>query len=257
MILKKYLPSDYLKPFIKFFMIIESESGMINRILPDTSLVMAFRYKGDVKVGESSIVSKLPTSVITGLRNSPRILSYAKDTANLLVVFNEGCAVCFFKEPLNEFFETSISLENLVYPQKLKETEKRIAESKSDLKRIAVIENLLLSIMKRNKPDMIINDAVQRIKSANGNIKIRELASSLNISQDPFEKRFRRAIGTSPKLFSRVVRMRSLINHYPDFKSLTEAAYFAGYYDQAHFIKDFRTFTGQVPKEFFKASSYW
>jgi AraC-like DNA-binding protein len=53
------------------------------------------------------------------------------------------------------------------------------------------------------------------------------------------------------------VRLRKVIDTYDPATNLTEAALTAGYFDQAHFIKDFRSFTGQSPQEFFKSPLYW
>lgn len=48
--IERFPPADALKPFIKAFLIVESENAAENRILPDTSIVMAFRYRGAVKI---------------------------------------------------------------------------------------------------------------------------------------------------------------------------------------------------------------
>jgi AraC-like DNA-binding protein len=98
---------------------------------------------------------------------------------------------------------------------------------------------------------------MQKIKDTNGNLRIKELATSLAISQDPFEKRFRRVIGTSPKQFSNIVRLKHVIEGYQPALSLTDTALAAGYFDQAHFIKEFKSFTGQTPKDFFQAPPAW
>jgi AraC-like DNA-binding protein len=100
-------------------------------------------------------------------------------------------------------------------------------------------------------------DALQKINTSHGTVRINVLARELNISQDPFEKRFRRMVGTSPKQYSSIVRLKNVIASYRQNKNLTAAAYDAGYFDQAHFIKDFKSFTGQTPLNFFKSSSYW
>jgi methylphosphotriester-DNA--protein-cysteine methyltransferase len=107
------------------------------------------------------------------------------------------------------------------------------------------------------KADPIIELALQRIRGANGIIRISELADSLFISRDPFEKRFRSVAGTSPKQFATIIRLRSLIGQYSGETSLTSAAAEAGYFDQSHFIKDFRSFTGEPPKQFFRSAAFW
>src|SRR2546430_2042166 len=106
--MEQYLPCTILQPFVKHFLIIESEQGMENRILPDTSIVMAFRLKGQLAYAENGTYHDLPSSVITGIRESSRLISYSKNTATLLVAFKEGGAAAFFKEPLHEFSGMSI-----------------------------------------------------------------------------------------------------------------------------------------------------
>lgn len=255
--LERYAPSDILKPFVRAFLIIESEDGTNNKVLPDTSLVMAFRLKGTTIYSENGSQHNIPASVVTGIRKSSRIISYSKDSATLLVQFNELGAATFLKEPLHELFDQSISLDHFLSKQKIDETEYRLAEAETNLKRISVIEQFLCSELKETRSTLLIGNAVQRIKLAKGNIRIRDLVTSLNISEDPFEKQFRRVVGTSPKQFASIIRFKNLIQNFLPGQNLTAVAYDAGYFDQAHFIKDFRSFTGQTPHNFFKTSSYW
>jgi methylphosphotriester-DNA--protein-cysteine methyltransferase len=83
------------------------------------------------------------------------------------------------------------------------------------------------------------------------------LANNLCISNDAFEKRFRKAIGTSPKQFSSIIRMKSIINQKQPGQTFTDLAISSGYFDQPHFNKDFKLFTGQTPLDFFKAPPAW
>jgi AraC-like DNA-binding protein len=89
------------------------------------------------------------------------------------------------------------------------------------------------------------------IYKSKGNIRITELAKQLHISQSPLEKRFRQAVGASPKKFASVVRLKNAIKEYSPQNSLTDLGYEAGFYDQAHFIKEFKSFTGETPEIFF------
>jgi AraC-like DNA-binding protein len=255
--MERYFPANILKPFIKTFMIIESEDGMVNRTLPDTSMVMAFRYRGVVSDEIEGVKSRLPAAVITGIRKSSRLINYWGRAATLLVIFKPGGAAAFFKEPLHELFGLSLSLDALINAGKLNDIEEQLADAKGSLQRIAVIERFLISRLNETRPDLLIHHAIQQIQLANGSIRIKELVSTLPLSHDPFEKRFRRLTGTSPKQFSSIVRLRKVIDTYDPATNLTEAALTAGYFDQAHFIKDFRSFTGQSPQEFFKSPLYW
>lgn len=245
-----YTPRKVLQPFIKSFMIIESGDGAVNRLLPGTSIVMAFRYKGATYM-EAEGRTPLPTSAVSGLTKSARLVDYSKETAALLVSFNEGGAAAFSDMPLYELFGLHVSLEYFTRRQKLDRVIGRLAEAKDNAKKFSIVEQFMISELDACQPDRLIACAVQKIKLANGDIRIKDLATSLSISQDAFEKRFNRTIGTSPKQFAKIVRLRNVIDTYDQAKNLTDAAQRAGYFDQAHFIKDFTVFTGEKPKDFF------
>jgi methylphosphotriester-DNA--protein-cysteine methyltransferase len=255
--IENYSPRDELRPFIKTFTIIESESGMVNKILPEASLIMAFRFNGSIRYTQQDETGILPLSVISGVRKSPRIMDYAKKTSILLVKFHAGGATAFFREPLHELFETSISLDDLLPRTELIYIEDQLAEARNHAARISTMERFLLSKLRPALPDSLINHAIQTIRSANGIIRIQELLSDLPISRDPFEKKFRRIVGTSPKQFAALLRMRHVIDSHAAQQSLTDTAHAAGYFDQAHFIKDFKSFTGETPNAFFKSSKFW
>ena len=93
--------------------------------------------------------------------------------------------------------------------------------------------------------------ALALIHRSKGDIRIRDLMDQLHISQSPLEKRFRQAVGTSPKKFASIVRLKNVVQHYNVGASLTELGYEAGFYDQANFIREFKTFTGETPEKFF------
>ncbi|MDB5286014.1 MAG: helix-turn-helix protein AraC type [Mucilaginibacter sp.] len=253
--IEKYLPAEIFKSYIKCFMIIESKQAMVNRVLPDTSMVMVFRFKGKVANGNND--RSFPLSVMSGIQQSGRSLAYAEDSATLLVMFTEGGAAAFFKEPLQELFNLSISLDQLISPTFVRELEEQLAEAKSNQSRVTMVERFLLYLSRRSKPDQMVIYALQQMKQAKGNLKIKDLLTVLPISRNPFEKRFRHIVGTSPKRFSGIIRLKTLISQYSTPGSLADAAYQAGYFDQAHFIRDFKAFTGQTPQSFFKSPTFW
>jgi AraC-like DNA-binding protein len=255
--MQQYQPSLLLQPFIKTFRIIESDKGMVNKLLPDTALVMAFRIKGEITYTDNAEPHPIPVSVITGIRKSSRVVDYSKNTATLLVIFKEGGAAAFFKAPLHELSDTTLSLDALIPRATIQMVEEQLQEAHNDQQRIAIVENFLLSELKQLPDDGIVQQAIQLIVQAKGDIRIKNLVSALPVSRDPFEKKFRRITGTSPKQFSQIVRFRNLIETYSGKVSLTDMAYTAGYFDQAHFIKDFKAFTGQTPHDFFKLSVWW
>lgn len=238
-------------------MIIESIEGTINKTLPDTAIVMAFRFKGAVDYKQADSSGLLPKMVISGLRKSPRTFTYYEQTANLLVKFKEGGATAFFKEPLHELFSISQSLDSMVKMSILNEIEEQLAEAIDNTQRISTIERFLISRLNRVKPDLLVQKAIQNIQLVKGNIKINELINNLPLSRDAFEKRFRKSTGTTPKQYASIVKLNNLIKNLNPQSSLLDAAYTSGYFDQSHFIKDFKTFTGELPHDFIKQPRKW
>ena len=257
MTMETYAPSASLSPYIKTYLFIESQSELLNRILPDTAPVMAFRYKGQVDYQTAHDRIALPSSIISGLRKSFRLVNYAPNTGNLLVIFKELGAKVFIREPLHELLDDSPSLADMAGYQNLSAFEEQLAFAPTNTQRIDILERFLLSKLTYSKPDALIITALHKIHAAKGILRIKELANSLYISQDAFEKRFRRVVGISPKQFCYIVRMKASVNDGLKVNLLSELAFNAGYFDQAHFNKDFKLFTGQTPSDFLKSPASW
>jgi AraC-like DNA-binding protein len=254
--IRALIPTEILRPFILTYLIIDSPEEGVNKVLPDTSLVMAFHYKGKVSCLADNTAIDLPSSSISGLRKSMRSFHYSTGTGNILVLFKEAGAAAFFKNPLHHLFNETVSLDQCIGHRDSAIIEEQIAGAKNDVQIIDRIEKFLLSALYDYKPDKLISAALQKIHLAKGIIKIKELADGLYISQDAFEKRFRRVVGTSPKQFSSIVLMKSITSRRPLKKTFGDIAFDAGYCDQPHFNKDFRLFTGQTPSDFYKSPSF-
>jgi AraC-like DNA-binding protein len=252
-----YIPTDLLRPFIKTYRIIGSQDEVVNRVFPETAHVLVFRIQGQVNYLSGNTNEKLPNFVLTGLKKSVRLINYNQNSANIIVIFKEAGATAFFKEPMHELFEVSASLENFIQCSEVDRIEERLVLAKDNNHRIEIIEQFILSKLHNHIPDQLIQSALQKIHTSRGLYPINNLASSLHISQDAFEKRFRKLVGASPKQFSTIIRMRNVIAEKKQTKSLTEIALDAGFYDQSHFNKDFKIFTGLTPSDFFKSTPLW
>ena len=248
-----YIPTDILKPYIQSFVIQETVDENVYKVLPNTGLVIGFQYKGKLSYLDNENEKPLSTSGITGLRDSYRVFKNSKDIGTVLVFFKEAGAASFFRQPLHELFRESISLDNFMLRSELLLLEERLYEARSDETRIKVVEEFLISRLAYVEPDQLVLAALALIHKSKGNIRIKELMQQLHISQSPLEKRFRQAVGASPKKFASIVRLKNAIQHYSPQDSLTALSYEAGYYDQAHFIKEFKTFTGDTPETFFRS----
>lgn len=233
--MQTYFPTPLLDPFVKSYLVIETAEETINRVLPDTSAVMAFRLRGSVQMDFHGTTRPLDPLVVSGLRKSGRNIHYGAGTVNLLVIFKAGGITPFLREPLHLLSEASVAMDCLDGFRNMGLLEEQLAEMSSHTDRIRLIEQFLTRLIRDTTADKLILTAIEKIRNANGQVKIRELADSLYISQDVFEKRFRRIAGASP----------------------IHTALEAGYFDQPHFNKDFKLFTGRTPSEFLKSPVFW
>ncbi len=253
----RFHPSAALSPFVKELIIIQSDLATDSQTIPDTSMVMSFRYAGRVEQIQGDKRESIPAAVVSGLRRTPRTFHYSKAAANLLVILRESGFSAFTKIPAHEIFGQTIVSENLFYPHEVAEILELLSEARTNLQRIAIMEAFLEDRIANHKTDLVVAHAIRLIKEQRGTGRMKDLTRALNISQDPFEKRFRALVGSTPKQYASVIRLRDVISRYPSFSTLTEASLDAGYFDQSHFIRDFKLFTGQPPKEFFKSGRYW
>jgi AraC-like DNA-binding protein len=236
---------------VKSFAVQETADETAYKVLPETGLVIGFQYKGRLSRIDKQIETTLSISGISGLADHSRTFKNSPDIGTVLVFFKEAGATPFFKQPLHELFRESVSLDNFMLRSELLYLEEQLAEATSDNSRITVVENFLISRMTATEPDKLVLAALAIIHKSKGNIRIKELTEQLHISQSPLEKRFRQAVGAPPKKFASLVRLKYVIQQYSSANSLTELGYEAGFYDQAHFIKEFKTLTGDTPEKFF------
>ena len=252
MFVKTYLPHDILKPYINMLVIHEMEDEQTYKVFPDTVLVIGFQYKGNLSYIDHHKEIALSASGITALRNDYRIFKNSKNIGTVLVLFKEAGAAHFFREPLNELFGESLPLDTFMLRSRLEQVEEKLASANSNHERINIVENFLISMMRPVAPDKLVMAALSLIHKTQGNISITDLANQLNISQSPLEKRFRKIVGTSPKKFATIARLKYVIQQYKQDKPIADVIYASGFYDQAHFIKNFKKFTGLTPEKYLR-----
>lgn len=134
--------------------------------------------------------------------------------------------------------------------------EEQIGLAQSTAARVAVIEQFLDSCLCQYYQHSNIFHAIARIVHSPEPISIRELSGNYYLSERQFERQFKHYTGLTPKLFSRIARFQRATKQFgtPGL-SLTSLALECGYYDQSHFIHDFKTFSGLHPKTYFSGKS--
>lgn len=246
----KYFPTDQLKPYIKYFVVSENEFANEYKVFPSSGLVIGFQYKGQLATINNHTENKLTSAGITGITDGYKVFKNSADIGTILVYFTEIGFAHFASHPANELFNLSLSLDDIFDRKSVAEVEEKLAITTTDKNRIKVVEQFLVSQLKDIETDKLIVEAVKLIYQTNGTIRIKELNEKLFISQSPFEKRFRKVVGTTAKKFASIVRFNAVLDNLNETKTLTEICYENNFFDQAHFIKDFKQFTGDTPENF-------
>ena len=98
-----------------------------------------------------------------------------------------------------------------------------------------------------------IDKAVNLILERDGLITVNELLEEIHLSQKTLETLFKKIVGFTPGKYIKQSRFLSLMRKYQSKESnLKSLLYEFNYYDQSHFSRDFKFFTGQSPREYFK-----
>jgi AraC-like DNA-binding protein len=246
----KHFPTEKLKPYIKYFVVSENELESEYKVFPSSGLVIGFQYRGQLATIKNNTEDKLKSAGITGIFDGYKVFKNSPDIGTILVYFTEIGFTHFASHPANELFNLSLSLDDIFDKIKVEEVEDKLTVATTDSQRIKVVEQFLLSQLKEIQTDKLIVEAVKLIYQSKGTIRIKELNEKLFISQSPFEKRFRKVVGTTAKKFASIVRFNSVLETMSETKSLTEICYENIFFDQSHFIKDFKQFTGGTPEKF-------
>ncbi|HEY1045346.1 MAG TPA: helix-turn-helix domain-containing protein [Bacteroidia bacterium] len=250
MTFEKHFPNEQLKPYIKYYVVSENEQENEYKVFPSTGMVIGFQYKGSLNLITNSNLSQLNAAGITGMTDTHKTFQNSANIGTVLVYFSEIGFTHFASHPANELFNMSLSLEHIFDLESVEIVKEKLALANNDARRIKIVEQFLLSHLKHIQTDKLILKSIHLIYQSKGAMRIKELIEKLNISQSPFEKRFRKTVGTSPKKFASIVRFNTVLDQMNQSKSLIEICYENNFFDQAHFIKDFKQYTGETPEKF-------
>lgn len=250
-------PPSTLHKLVKCFWILESNIGdklEKQRIVPDGCMEMIFHFGDPYKqyLSDGDVIIQ-PRCFVFGQITSP------------LDIEPTGCtgifAVRFYPESFNPFATIPISnMENRAVPlaelfgQAGIHLEQEVISAQTTEERIGLCEKFLIARLTTPETiDRVVKSSVETILSLNGQLSVDELVQHVDISRRQLERRFSSVIGISPKQLARIIRLQATIKMLLNgqFTSLTAVAYDGDFYDQAHFIKDFKAFTGLSPKKFY------
>lgn len=194
-----------------------------------------------------------PEALFFGTATFPREVEFPIPGGDYLVtVFWPYTGYALFRIPSSEFANRSVPLEEML-PGDSESMRERLILSKSFQERIHVIEKFLeerLPLLGRI-PNQLLS-LIEVIHHDSGYCRSKRIAGYIACSDRHTRRLFLKYIGVPPKLYASVIRhqrtLRALnLNPHQDLAGL---AFEQGYYDQSHFIKQFKRFQGSTPVQF-------
>ncbi|PZV77626.1 helix-turn-helix protein [Algoriphagus aquaeductus] len=189
-----------------------------------------------------------PRAVVVGPQITRMELAVENDHRVAIIGFMPGGLYRLIGIPMEEIFDDGFDAFELI-GNDINELVDRCSEI-NDLGKIHVcIENYLLGRLTKVKEQLPIDRALTEMLRFQGNLSIGQAADYSCLSIRQFERKCRERVGFSPKVYSRLIRFSHAYRLFERSQkpNWTEIAYHSGYYDQMHFIKDFKEFAGITP----------
>jgi AraC-like DNA-binding protein len=209
-------------------------------------LVVSFGPKMDVD-------GRTFTSFAAGLYDAPAITEHDGFGYGIQSYMTPLGARRFFGLPMGEITSQTVELEDLIGPA-AGELAERLAEAPDWASRIDLFERAIAKRVLAAPPVAPgLEWAWDRLLESDGAVAIGELAEELGWSRRHLAVRFRQELGMTPKALARLLRFERAARRLRAGDELADLALDAGYYDQAHFNRDFRAFAGTTPTEYLAA----
>ncbi|MUL37983.1 DUF6597 domain-containing transcriptional factor [Gloeocapsopsis dulcis] len=258
MIYYTYIPRSPLSQFVEFFWFREGYNvpQAQARLLPTGSmeLVINLRENSIPLFDRCSRVQygNARGSMICGAHSESFIINVDSKVRVMGVHFRAGGGIPFFAVPAGELHNQILSLDEL-WNYRATELRDRLLEASTIQTRFVVLEQFLLSLIRLPERHASVDFALREFERSHSST-VSTVTEQIGFSARHFNRLFRDRVGLSPKLFCRVQRLRQVLNLLSKKSSADwiDIALSCGYFDQAHFIHDFRSFADCTPTDYLK-----
>ena len=227
-------------PFVEAFWLFENRSGSpaAHPVVPDARSDLVVHLAGPER------------AEFIGCMTRTEIVRAAGGTVMAGVRFRPGAVHALSGLPMHEITDLSADPRDLLGRRWLELHATLRRESEKEPGRvIPILDRWLARVLAGQGGPTPVSLAARAIQDSNGLAPLKNLASELGLSVRHLQRLFLLQVGLSPKLFARVTRFqavhRFLSGH--GLACLAQAALDAGYYDQAHFNRDYKEFAGVPP----------
>jgi AraC-like DNA-binding protein len=226
-------------------------NGLVKMTIPYRNGVSGKNKDGFRLVKESSII-------IIGICDTPAVIDLEHDAphGNIGIEFSPLGAYRLFNVRQAEL-KNKIFLIEEVLGRSAKEIKDAIANTESISGKIRLVQRYLLNLLSKSEADPVLNFCLNEIECSKGMVPVAELERKTGYSSRWLYEKFIEKVGLSPKNFASIVRFMQFYRRWAkepcsDFYKEDIYDYF---YDQSHFIKEFKRFTGLSPMKYMRSEN--
>ncbi len=258
MVLEICTPTYPLNQFIESFTYYKdyNPDHAIDRFLPDGNINVIIDLTDYPKfIYDNHTLKEIQSCRnvwFSGIRNHFITIPSGRDSEMFVINFHKGKAYPFVEMPVNELTDYIVDGELVMTKEILNMREKLLMLPSPQQKFLYVEKYLLNKFQKKMQVNPFVEFAVKQILLSPGQLTIEKIAKKTGFTQKHFIKIFKEHVGLTPKGFLKIIRFQKAIEEIEKQKIISWAsvALESGYYDQAHFIKDFKSFSGFTPSEY-------
>ena len=257
MILQSFRPPADLLPFISRYLYGYTNfsgtfcSQSIPRGFPALMVIMTDSDEEMIEVIQPRMAQALTNGVFLFGQGTQIWWSNISIKQAFMVVLNPKSLPIILKDSASTITDRVIRVDE-IWPG-CRFLPEQLRDQKSQFARLNILDTFLRQLFREKTPKTDeVEGAINRIFNLSGQVRVNELAAYERISIRSLTRKFNEKVGMSPKQYARVIRFRALMNYilrHPEICWL-DITYQFGYYDQAHFIKDFQQMTGNSPSQY-------
>lgn len=248
---KLYEPCSFLKGYIRYYWSLENQaSDHTEFVYPTGDLQILFHYKTPfIEKDSTGNLNKQYRFNICGQRITHADVISKTHSGMIGVVFYPHTPSIFLQSPMLDIKNFSVDLNDIFKDWKY--SENKFLNLDNDIERIKFIENYLLKKMEIPNKNQLqtINSCIIEMKRNRGFNSINKISKLHNISEKTLQRLFNHYVGISPKKYSDILSINHSIRLFKTNKDLLDITYEAGFYDQSHFIRTMKKYTGYTPAE--------
>lgn len=250
-------PSARLSPFVKCFWYWEGTVGAHahERLMPTGEPSLIFNLRDEpVRIYDWKNLNRFETfgqAVLAGARSEPFVIDTVQQEKVFGIQFRAGGSFPFFRAPASEMENRDLALDCL-WPAAGVARE-RLLEAESIPQMFAVAESILMEQLVRPlELHPAVAYATRQFSNNPHTTTVGTVLKSIGLSHRRFSLLFHSQTGLAPKVFCRVRRFQRVLRQICAARRVNWAriALDCGYYDQAHFIHDFQSFSGFTPTSY-------